>query len=101
MRASNLLKPLPFRGGVGGGVHRPCAGFRDPTPTPPLKGRGLIAVALTLLIAAPAHADTLVDNVNGITLDKDGKVVRFTGMVIGTDGKVKQLLDRKIGRAHV
>ena len=47
------------------------------------------------ILATPAHADTLVDNVNGITLDKDGKVVRFTGLVIGSDGKVRQLLDRK------
>ncbi len=47
------------------------------------------------ILATPAHADTLVDNVNGITLDKDGKLVRFTGLVIGSDGKVKQLLDRK------
>jgi len=46
-------------------------------------------------LAAPAHADTLVDNVNGITLDQQGKVVRFTGLVIDGDGKVKQLLDRK------
>ncbi|HMO75224.1 MAG TPA: amidohydrolase family protein [Sphingopyxis sp.] len=48
-----------------------------------------------LLLTAPAHADTLVDNVNGITLDADGKLVRFTGLVIGPDGKVKQLLDRR------
>jgi len=55
-----------------------------------------IALAsLALLFAAPAHADTLVDNVNGITLDKDGKLVRFTGLVIDREGKVKQLLDRK------
>ncbi|WP_374391536.1 amidohydrolase [Sphingopyxis sp.] len=50
---------------------------------------------LALAISTPAHADTLVDNVNGITLDKDGKLVRFTGLIIGSDGKVKQLLDRK------
>ena len=55
----------------------------------------LILAVLTLALAAPAHADTLVDNVNGITLDKDGKVVRFTGLVIDSQGKVKQLLDRK------
>nr|WP_208417723.1 amidohydrolase [Sphingopyxis panaciterrae] len=47
------------------------------------------------MFTAPAHADTLVDNVNGITLDKDGKLVRFTGLVIDREGKVKQLLDRK------
>ncbi|KTE31914.1 metal-dependent hydrolase [Sphingopyxis sp. HIX] len=54
----------------------------------------MLAIA-ALAIAAPAHADTLVDNVNGITLDADGKLVRFTGLLIGSDGKVKQLLDRK------
>ena len=53
----------------------------------------LALTLVALLLAAPAQADTLVDNVNGITLDKDGKVVRFTGMVIGTDGKVKPALD--------
>jgi predicted amidohydrolase YtcJ len=56
--------------------------------------RSLIAT-LALALATPADADTLVDNVNGITMDANGKVVRFTGIVIGTDGKVKQLLDRK------
>jgi len=50
---------------------------------------------LALLLPAPALADSLVDNVNGITLDKDGKVVRFTGLVIDKDGKVVRLLDRK------
>lgn len=54
-----------------------------------------LVAALALALTTPAHADTLVDNVNGITMDADGKVVRFTGIVIGTDGKVKQLLDRK------
>ncbi|MDP3781332.1 MAG: amidohydrolase, partial [Sphingopyxis sp.] len=55
----------------------------------------LLLTALALTLAAPAHADTLVDNVNGITLDKDGKLIRFTGLVIDKDGKVKELLDRK------
>ncbi|MFC4292899.1 amidohydrolase [Sphingorhabdus arenilitoris] len=52
------------------------------------------ALALCLL-AAPAHADGLIDNVNGITLDEDGKVVRFTALLIDRDGKVSQLLTRK------
>jgi hypothetical protein len=46
------------------------------------------------LIAAPAHADSLIDNVNGLTLAKDGKVERFTGLVIDKDGKVAKLLQR-------
>lgn len=54
-----------------------------------------MAALTALLLTAPAHADTLVDNVNGITMDAAGKVVRFTGIVIGTDGRVKQVLDRK------
>lgn len=58
------------------------------------KYSGFAALA-ALLLAAPAHADTLVDNVNGITLDKDGKLVRFTAMVIDNQGKVSRLLDRK------
>jgi Fe-S cluster assembly ATP-binding protein len=33
--------PLPFRGGDGGGVSPISATPNDPTPTPPLKGRGL------------------------------------------------------------
>ena len=42
--ATSSLEPLPFRGGAGGGVCPPAPASRkstDPTPTPPLKGRGL------------------------------------------------------------
>lgn len=53
-----------------------------------------LALAL-LAICAPAFADGLVENVNGITLDKDGKVIRFTAMLVGKDGKVTQLLTSK------
>jgi predicted amidohydrolase YtcJ len=52
--------------------------------------------ALALLaISAPAFADGIVENVNGITLDKDGKVIRFNAVLIGKDGKVTQLLTGK------
>jgi predicted amidohydrolase YtcJ len=57
------------------------------------KIRLIIAASLAAL-AAPAFADGLIDNVNGITLDKDGKVIRFTGLLIDREGKVKQLLMR-------
>ncbi|MEY4269993.1 MAG: hypothetical protein RLZZ58_1209 [Pseudomonadota bacterium] len=53
-----------------------------------------LAVALAL-VAAPALADTLVDNVNGITLDKDGKLVRFSALVIDKDGRVSTGLNGK------
>lgn len=51
-------------------------------------------LAAIALIAAPALADSLIDNVSGLTLDKAGKVERFTGMVIDKDGKVAKLLQR-------
>ncbi len=47
-----------------------------------------------LLLATPAYADGLIDNVNGITLDEGGKFARFTGLVIGSDGKVVRTLQR-------
>ncbi len=53
-----------------------------------------LAAASTLVLAAPAWADTLVDNVDGVTIDKDGKVQRFTGLVFGDDGKVVTVLTR-------
>ncbi|ALC10914.1 amidohydrolase [Sphingopyxis sp. 113P3] len=56
--------------------------------------RALLA-SLALIISLPVQADTLIDNVNGITLDQNGKLVRFTGLIIDKDGKVAKLLDRK------
>ena len=53
-----------------------------------------IAAALALAATSPAYADSLVDNVNGITLDEGGRVVRFTGLVMTSDGKVDRLLQR-------
>lgn len=53
-----------------------------------------LALAL-LALATPAFADGLVENVNGITLDKDGKVIRFNAMMVGRDGKVTELLTKK------
>lgn len=49
-------------------------------------------VTLALAFAAPAFADTLIDNVNGISLDESGRVVRFSGLVMGDDGKVVRLV---------
>lgn len=43
-------------------------------------------------LAAPAVADTLIDNVNGITLDDAGRVVRFSGLVMDDAGKVVRLM---------
>ncbi|WP_246350572.1 amidohydrolase [Sphingobium boeckii] len=47
------------------------------------------------MLPTPALADGLIDNINGVTLDKDGKIVRFSAIQITSDGKVSKLLDRK------
>jgi len=53
----------------------------------------LPAAALTLLAcAAPASADLLVTNVHGVRATADRKVERFTGLLVGDDGKVKRVL---------
>jgi len=55
--------------------------------------RKLVAAAVALsMFATPALADGLIDNVNGITLDASGKVIHFSGLLIGNDGKVKRLM---------
>ena len=53
-----------------------------------------LAAAVFAFVAVPASADTLVDNVQGIAIDREGKVTRFTGLWIDDDGRVKQLLQR-------
>jgi predicted amidohydrolase YtcJ len=53
-----------------------------------------IAAIAALGFAAPAHADSLIDNVNGLTLTRKGKVERFTGLLIDKEGRVEKLLQR-------
>lgn len=50
--------------------------------------------AFLLLVTTPAHADGLIDNANGYSYDARGKLIRFSGLLIGKDGKVAKLLDR-------
>lgn len=45
--------------------------------------------------ATPATADQLIDKVNGITLDDNGKPRFFGALLIADDGRVKQLLGPK------
>jgi len=54
----------------------------------------LIAVLALLFWAQAALADVLVDNVNGYTIDRDGRLVRFVAMLVGDDGKVQQIYAR-------
>ncbi len=55
----------------------------------------LLTTAAALAFPQTALADALIDNVNGMTLDADGKVVRFTGILMSPDGKVLKLLGAK------
>jgi len=48
----------------------------------------------TMLAYTPAYADTLVDNVQGVAIGADGRVQRFTGLVITTDGHIREVLGR-------
>lgn len=52
----------------------------------------MLLAATMLALPAPALADTLVTNVEGVRATPDRKVERFTGLLIGDDGKVKQVL---------
>ncbi len=52
--------------------------------------KGLIAAAA--IMAAPVSADTLVDNVEGITIGKTGELERFTALVIADDGTIRAVI---------
>lgn len=56
--------------------------------------RPLFAALLATALPAPALADQLVDNVEGIRIDDKGKVERFEALWIDDDGRVKQVLRR-------
>ena len=49
----------------------------------------LLAAVVLALAGAPAHADTLIENVNGITIGKGGQVERFRAILISDDGRVR------------
>lgn len=56
--------------------------------------RSLLAVFALTAFAVPAQADTLIDNIDGMTLDSTGAVDHFTGLVVGDDGRIVQVLHR-------
>lgn len=51
----------------------------------------LLALAAAFL-ASSSLADTLVTNANGIEVDSSGHLVHFSGLLIGSDGKVVKML---------
>jgi predicted amidohydrolase YtcJ len=53
--------------------------------------KSLLALA-ALLLPSQAAADTLIFNANGIQVDDYGHLARFSGLVIGDDGKIARLV---------
>ncbi|MEQ8412740.1 MAG: amidohydrolase family protein [Erythrobacter sp.] len=62
--------------------------------------RKLLA-ATAALVGAPAAADTLVYDVDGVTIGEKGEVVRFTGLVFDDDGIITDLVERGEERPEV
>ncbi len=54
--------------------------------------KSLLALVAALL-ASPALADTLIDNVNGIQVRADGNLQHFRALVVDGDGKVRRVLE--------
>lgn len=52
---------------------------------------GAVLLALT---GSPALADVLLDNIQGMSIERDGSVDRFEAMVIGDDGTITHVLQR-------
>jgi predicted amidohydrolase YtcJ len=57
--------------------------------------RLLTIAAVALLAAGPARADTMVVNVNGVTIDEQGQPQRFAALQFGPDGKIKEVFQAK------
>jgi hypothetical protein len=52
----------------------------------------MLFAAVLAVLPTPVLADALIENVEGITLDAEGKVVRFNGLLMSSEGKVVRLL---------
>lgn len=59
-----------------------------------MKAAWLAAIA-AITLPSSAMAFGVIDNVNGIALDANGKVVRFVALQIDDDGKVEKLLTER------
>ena len=54
--------------------------------------RALLAALAALALPVPALASGVIDNVNGIAIDPDGRIVRFGALLIDDAGKVEKLI---------
>ncbi len=61
-------------------------------------GAALALIAALFATNSPAAADILVDNVAGLTLDETGAVETFSAVLVGTDGRIVEVLNDKSKR---
>ena len=59
--------------------------------------KAVLALA-SVLIASTAPADTLISNVNGIQVGANGKLQHFGSLLVGDDGRVKELMASRTPR---
>lgn len=52
----------------------------------------MLAAIAALALPMPAHASGVIDNVNGIAIGPDGKIVHFGALMIDDEGKVEKLI---------
>ncbi|MCB2089026.1 MAG: amidohydrolase family protein [Sphingomonadaceae bacterium] len=55
----------------------------------------MLLAALALLPSSPAMADTLLENIQGVTIDGEGRLASFSGLLIDDQGRIKQVYQRK------
>jgi len=53
-----------------------------------------VLAAAAAIVASPSMADTLVHNVDGITIDESGETMRFAALVFDDEGRITQLLNQ-------
>ncbi|MEJ7925205.1 amidohydrolase family protein [Sphingobium sp. AN641] len=71
--------------------------INPPACPKPVRANGARFLAVLLAVAAPpAFAAGLVDNVNGITVDATGRLIRFNALLIDDEGKVQKLIQGKV-----
>ena len=52
----------------------------------------MLAAIAALALPMPAYASGVIDNVNGIAIGPDGKIVHFGALMIDDEGKVEKLI---------
>ncbi|MET0240295.1 MAG: amidohydrolase family protein [Sphingobium sp.] len=56
--------------------------------------RAALGALLALGLSAPALTSGLIDNVNGLTVGADGRIVRFDALLLDGEGRVEKRLQR-------